>query len=522
MQSFYELFIARQDELLGLFWDHLNMTVLAVLVASAIGIPLGILIAKSRRLAVPVMALANILQSVPCIALLAFAIPFVGIGAPAAVVMVVVYALLPILKNTYTGILSVDPKLYEVARGMGMSKLRYLKTVEWPLSAPAIMSGVRIATVSAVGTMTIAAFAGAGGLGWYINLGLNAQNQTLVLLGAIPASLMAVGLDALLGVLERRVSAVKMHHPSTDRRSKVRDALLVLALSGLVVSPIAHCMQSYIQKEGRHTVVVGAANFTEAIVLGHVFSELIQKETGLKVDERFNLNGEGLCYTALDAGKIDAFIGYTGAIWMNYLHKPLVSKVPETVLSEVRQSLETEKHLVTSGPIGFSNTYQLTVSPSVAQRERLETVEDLMANADHLTIGATVDFMQRDDGVPALIKAYGGHDFKSKVGLDGSLRYSALAAEEVDVIDAFSTDGLLEKIDCVALRDDDHFFPPYDAIAMMRQGVVSQYPALKNVVDQLEGLIDQKDMRRMNYLVDVEGKDARQVAVDFLTEKGLL
>ena len=195
--SFIRVFLERRAELGDLFLDHLGMTVAAVVVSLLIGIPLGIRMQRSRALASVLLGAANVLQSIPSIALLAFFVPVVGIGAPSAVLMVIVYALLPILKGTYTGLLGVDPKLLEVARGMGMNEWQRLRRVSLPLAFPYIMSGVRVSAVSSVGTMTIAAFAGAGGLGWFVNVGLNSQSTELVLLGAIPASLTAIGLDFL-------------------------------------------------------------------------------------------------------------------------------------------------------------------------------------------------------------------------------------------------------------------------------------------------------------------------------------
>ena len=156
------------------------------LISLAVGVPVGILITRNKTAAGAALTIANLMQSIPCLALLAISVIFIGIGTKPAIMMVFVYAFLPILKNTYTGIMSVDPKNIEVARGIGLSRWKCLFEIEIPIAAPFIMSGIRIAAVAAVGTMTIAAFAGAKGLGWFINLGLNSLNYQLILLGAIP------------------------------------------------------------------------------------------------------------------------------------------------------------------------------------------------------------------------------------------------------------------------------------------------------------------------------------------------
>ena len=184
MNSFIELFWSKKEELWILFLQHINMTTIAVLISLAVGVPVGILITRNKTAAGAALTIANLMQSIPCLALLAISVIFIGIGTKPAIMMVFVYAFLPILKNTYTGIMSVDPKNIEVARGIGLSRWKCLFEIEIPIAAPFIMSGIRIAAVAAVGTMTIAAFAGAKGLGWFINLGLNSLNYQLILLGA--------------------------------------------------------------------------------------------------------------------------------------------------------------------------------------------------------------------------------------------------------------------------------------------------------------------------------------------------
>ena len=205
LSSFWELLVSRWPELVTELFRHINMTTLALLISLAIGVPLGILITRNQTAAKIVIGIANVMQSIPSIALLSLAVCFLGIGTVPAILMVFVYAFLPILKNTYTGIMSVDPKNLEVARGMGLTRTRCLFLVELPIAAPFIMAGIRIAAVASVGTMTIAAFAGAKGLGWFINLGLNSLNVEMILLGAVPAALLAYLLGGLIDLLQKHV-----------------------------------------------------------------------------------------------------------------------------------------------------------------------------------------------------------------------------------------------------------------------------------------------------------------------------
>ena len=212
MSEFLTQFMERRGELLELTIEHMEMTSLAVLASLIVGGLIGIAITKNDKAAAIVIGIANLMQSIPSIGLLAFMVPFVGIGQKPAIIMVVIYALLPIIKNTYTGITGIDPKLLEAASGIGLSKTQQLLRIQLPLALPFIMAGIRISAVTAVGTVTIAAFAGAGGLGWMINMGLNANDANLVLLGAIPACLLALAVDFVLGKLEKSINPEALKH----------------------------------------------------------------------------------------------------------------------------------------------------------------------------------------------------------------------------------------------------------------------------------------------------------------------
>lgn len=203
-------FAARnRDELLGLIGQHLVLVGSAVGIAVAIGVPLGIFAARSRTVERPVLAVANALQTIPSLALFGFLIPVPwigGVGARAAIVALVLYALLPIVRNTHAGIRGIDPALAEAARGMGMTGRQQLLKVELPLAAGVVLAGVRVAAVISVGVATIAAAIGAGGLGVYIFRGIAVLDDTVILAGALPAALLALTADALLGWLGRRLS----------------------------------------------------------------------------------------------------------------------------------------------------------------------------------------------------------------------------------------------------------------------------------------------------------------------------
>lgn len=203
MSYFWE----RRAEILALTGEHLVLVLLSTLIAVAIGVPLGVALTRRPRLAKPILGFANVVQTIPSLALFGFLIPLPligGIGARTAIAALVVYALLPILQNTYTGVLSVDPAIIEAATGIGMTPRQRLRSVELPLALPVVLAGVRIATVVSIGLATIAAAIGAGGLGVLIYRGVAIVDHRLILAGAVPAALLALSADAGLGFVEKR------------------------------------------------------------------------------------------------------------------------------------------------------------------------------------------------------------------------------------------------------------------------------------------------------------------------------
>lgn len=233
LMDYITIYADKWDELSEEFLRHLSMTSLAVLFALLVGVPLGIFITRNKHLSSVVIGIANVMQSIPCMALLGLGIPIFGIGEKLAIFMVFVYAFLPVLKNTYTGLSGISPTSLEVARGIGLTRMQQLRQVELPMAVPYIMSGIRIAAVGAVGTMTIAAFAGANGLGWFIQLGMNSRNTPMILMGAVAASVMALLLDFLLGRVERAVTSEGLLPPDQIKNLSiaVRNRRKVVALS---------------------------------------------------------------------------------------------------------------------------------------------------------------------------------------------------------------------------------------------------------------------------------------------------
>lgn len=532
LMDYLRIYPEKWSELTEEFLRHLSMTGLSVILALLFAVPIGIAITHRKRLASVVIGIANIMQSIPCMALLGLGIPFFGIGERLAVFMVFVYAFLPILKNTYTGIASISPQSLEVARGIGMTRSQQLFRVELPMAFPYMMSGIRIAAVSAVGTMTIAAFAGANGLGWFIVLGMNSRNYPMIMMGAVASSVMALGLDFLLGLIERAVTSEGLLPPSQIKNlSKTvrhrRKAMAFVLCAVMFFGSLLGYAESIAPAAGKNEtavsgkrLVVGSSNFTESILLGNLYAELIEANTDYQVDRKFGLSGAAVCFDALQNGDIDMFVEYTGTALMNLLGQPMDTD-KDRVYQTVQKLMLDEHNIATSKPLGFNNTYVMSVKPEVAEKYGLETLSDLIEQSPELRLGCTVEFIQREDCLPLLEKKYNAK-FKSVSGLDASLRYDAIEADEVDVIDAFSTDGLLSKLDLKPLTDDLSFFPPYYAVNFADNKLLSSDEELAALLSELDGKIDEKKMASMNAAVDIDGRDPADVAHEFLVTEGLV
>lgn len=200
--SFLSFIATRQNQLFLAIWEHLQLSIIALLLAAIIGVGVGIGLTRAPKLAGIVIAAASVVQTIPSLALLGFMIPLIGIGVMPAIVALFLYSLLPILRNTYTGILGVEPALTEAGIGMGMTNLQLLFIVELPLALPVIMAGIRTATVTIIGVATLASLIGAGGLGDLIFGGISMANNNMIFAGAIPAALLAIISDFLLGKVE--------------------------------------------------------------------------------------------------------------------------------------------------------------------------------------------------------------------------------------------------------------------------------------------------------------------------------
>ena len=317
---------------------------------------------RRPRLARPVLGFANVVQTIPSLALFGFLIPLPvlgGIGARTAIVALVVYSLLPILRNTHAGILSVDPAVVEAAIGLGMTPAQRMRLVELPLALPVVLAGVRVAVVVGIGLATIAAAIGAGGLGVLIYRGVATVDHRLILAGAVPAALLALAFDFGLGAVEKRLGP-----RAVNRLAPLLLAAVFLAAAGC-------------GRPGERPLRVGSKNFTEQVILGEIAAQALER-AGVAVERKLDLGGTFVCHRALVAGELDLYPEYTGTAFTAILQEKPISdpvRVRETVAREYRRRWTLEW----APPLGFENTFALVMRAD--QARELKSHEDLRPRA---------------------------------------------------------------------------------------------------------------------------------------------
>ena len=517
--SFWHFLQQNWPELLQHLREHLSLVFISTLISVAIGIPTGILLTRRKSLRSPVLGIANVMQTIPSLALFGFLIPlpFIGgIGARTAIVALVLYSLLPIIRNTVTGISGVDPNVREAAVAMGMMGRQVLWQVELPLAMSVIITGVRVALVIAIGVTTIAAAVGAGGLGVFIFRGIRQFDNNLLLAGAVPAALLALIADFGLGRLEDRFSVARRRKTATASRRKgfavaATTAIAVALVTGIYLG--SRDSRSHSSQAQSAHVVVGSKDFTESAILGEIVAQMLEAR-GVAVERKFELGGN-LPQDALLAGKIDLYPEYTGTAYTAILkHAPITD--PRAVYEQVKKEYAERFNVAVSEPLGFDNTFAILVRGADARRLKLKTISDAVPYARNWRAGFGQDFMSRADGYPGFVKAYGLKFADQPREMDLSLTYIALASEKVDLIAGNSTEGRIAALDLFQLEDDRHYFPPYEAVYLVRKDSLSRVPALSEVLGKLARAISTEEMRQLNYEVDANKRGQAEVVREWL------
>jgi osmoprotectant transport system permease protein len=500
-------------ELPALLSAHASMTALAAGTAVALSVPVGVAVARRPRLRAAVLGGVGVVQTIPGLALLALMVPLLGaFGFWPALVALVLYAMLPVLRNTVTGVLGVDGAVLEAADGMGMTSRQRLLQVELPLAAPVILAGIRTAVVWTVGMATLSTPVGQPSLGSFIFGGLQTRNFQAVLVGCVAAALLAIALDALLGAVQT----------GFVQRQRVR-ALLGLAGLGTVLlagvlAPSLAVPASPARAESRaapkaappgatepatsraapaepRIIHVGAKTFTEQYILARLIARRLE-HAGFAVERHESL-GSTVAFDALRNGDIDVYVEYTGTIWTAYMKRDAPTSSWRTLALASGWLADHGVRLL--GTLGFENAYCLAMRRARARELGINSIGDLAARARGLALGSDYEFLKRPEWT-RLEEAY-QLSFARTASFDPSFMYPAVVAGQVDLITAFSSDGRIDELDLVVLADPVRAFPPYDAVLLLSPRAAEQ----STVVRALEPLLDAipiERMRRANQMVD--------------------
>lgn len=492
----------------GDFWtallEHMQLSFISLLIAVLIAVPLGIFLTEHKRISEPIIQVTAIFQTVPSLALLGLLIPLIGIGTLPAVIALVVYALLPILRNTYTGLAEIDPAIDEAADAMGMSRFRKLIQVQIPIALPVIMAGIRTGMVLIIGTATVAALIGAGGLGSLILLGINRGNNSLILLGAIPAALLAIFFDWLLSYLQKT---------SVKKTAIILGAGLALIIGIIFVPTLIN--------EEDDLIIAGKLN-TEPEILMNLYKLLIEDQSDITARVEPNFGETSFVFSALQSDDIDIYPEFTGTVMATFFDDvPEPGASAESVYMDAAEQLNQEYDLAFLEPMAYNNTYTLAVPRAFAEENDLETIADLASVADQVNAGFTLEFNDREDGYPGIQEMY-GISFGNVQTMEPQLRYTAVERGDINLLDAYSTDSQIEEYDLVVLEDNEELFPPYQGAPLLKNELLEEYPELEDILNTLGGQITDDQMRSMNYQVDYDGRVAEDVAREFLVEEGLI
>lgn len=504
MNEIIHVFKTQGNDIWQALLQHIGISLIALLIAALIAIPLAILLMRHTKTAEFILQITSILQTIPSLALLGILIPFVGIGTVPSIIALVIYAIMPIFQNTYSGLTSIDPNLEEAAAAFGLSTTKRLVRIEVPLAMPMIVSGLRIAMVMIIGTATLAALIGAGGLGTYILLGIQTNNNSLLIIGAVLSAVLALVFSGVIRILSRF---------SLKRLGIVVAATLVL-ISGAAG-------YRYLNRD-KATITIAGKMGSEPEILINMYKELIEQDSSLKVNVKSNFGGTTFLFKALKSESIDVYPEFTGTVLESLVKtNKKVSHNPKATYRVAKSLLKKQYGMAYLKPMKYQNGYAVAVKKSFAKENHLKTISDLARVSDKIHAGFDPDFYQQTDGYPGLKKEY-GLNFASVRTMEPTLRYRAIAKGKVNLVDGYTTDPELQEYDLVVLKDDKAFFPPYQGAPLLLQKTLTRYPEIQAALNKLAGKISTSDMQKMNYLVNMKHEKASKVAHDYLIKHDLI
>jgi osmoprotectant transport system permease protein len=486
---------ANLPEYLG--W-HVLLSLSAILAGVAISLPLAIFSARRPFLRAPALAFAGVIQTIPGLALLALFYPILlalsavthtlfGFGIRAfgflpALAALTLYSMLPVLRNTITGLLGVDRAVMTAARAAGMTRGQSLRIVELPLAAPVILAGIRTAAVWVIGTATLSTPVGQTSLGNYIFTGLQTENWVFVLFGCVAAAVLALAVDRLLALAE----------DSVVKRSRSRlfaSAAGLILIVGASVFPI-------LGWGAARPLVVGTKSFDEQYILGSLLERRL-RHAGFLTARRDGL-GSTVIFNALANGDVDVYVDYSGTIWANIMKR---RDLPDRtkVLTQMAAWLKNTRGITYVGPLGFENAYAFAMRSDRAEALHIHSLADLATFAPRMKIGGDYEIFSRPEW-RSVQRTY-GIKFAVERQYQSNFMYRAVQTGDVDVISAFSSDGRIAQYGLRLLTDPKGALPPYDAVMLVSPSHAGDMPFL-TALKPLLGRIDLPTMQRANLMVD--------------------
>lgn len=501
---------------------HLALVVAALVFAILAGVPLGILCyfyPSARRV---VLRVVDLIQTTPALALLGIIMVFMGAGKPTVIVGLALYSLLPIVRNTHLGLSQVPEYLIEAGRGMGMTRMFRLLHVELPLAAPIIFTGIRIATVNAIGTAVFASFVGGGGLGSFITTGIRQDDMEAILLGTGVLMAMALVLDLLMGLAERYLNS------RTGQRSRASHLIARAASAAACVAAAALCVVAFFPQR-TDGLVLYQGEFSEVQLVNSMIQQLVEERHGLPVTIKDQMTAKNNFAELAGAGhSCDLMYTWDGTLLTTIMGLD-TSDVPDgqTLYEFVDQRMRGEYGLELMGKIGVNNTYSIGVTQQVMDAYHPETISDLIPIAGQLRFGAEQDFFT-DAGSMKFgpFSKFYGLNFQDVLHVDIMMKYTMVEQGAYDVMVVYATDGLNKRANLTILEDDLHFFPDYYGTILVRSDLFDRFaeeaPGLKETLQLLNNQFTDEKMSELTYRVDVEGEAVDAVARDFLISAGLL
>ncbi|MBD5432516.1 MAG: ABC transporter permease/substrate-binding protein [Lactobacillus sp.] len=517
IKSLWNMIVNNYAQIWATTLVHIKISLISLAIAMVIAIPLAFMVRNHKKAAGFFLQIAGIIQTIPSLAILGLLLPFVGIGTTPAIIALVLYAIMPIFQNTYSGLTGIPENLKEAATAFGLTKWKKFQKMEFPLAFPMILSGIRIALVMIIGTATLAALIGGGGLGTYIYQGINSNNSTEVLLGAILSALLALIFSWFLSFISKNKIRTKIGLSII--------AVILLAWGG--TSVYQHYVKPHTEpkttKVETKKIIIGGKMGTEPNLLIHMYKDLIEaNDPHTKVELKPNFGTTNFLFSALETNKIDIYPEFTGTVMQTIIKSNKKTGTdPNAVYQQAKNDLNKRYHMTYLKPMAYQNGYALATTQKFAKDNNLKKISDLKRVNKKVNATFDTDFASQNDGYPGLQKVY-KLDFATIKSTDPSIRYQALEQGKSNLVDSYTTDPEVKKDNLVLLQDDMKFFPPYQGAPLMTNKFAKENPKVVKALNKLAGKITTEQMQTMNYEVKYEHKSVSEVARNFLIQQGLL